>query len=234
MAIVRQWDLSQLGTLGGALGDATRFAMYKLVVGAPEPVSAAEAAAAFGLHRTVARSHLEKLAHAGLLVVDNRRNPCGGRPAKVYSPSGVRLDIQLPPRRYEALAGMLARLADASGAGSSASAQAVGYQCGCEIAADLPDGHDSREHGVSLDGAMAYLATTGCSPRVVASDEHKVVVEVGSCLYPEVARDHPGVVCELSSGLLCGLLGVDPATHRHTRSILNGDATCVHEFALPA
>jgi predicted ArsR family transcriptional regulator len=233
MAIVRQWDLSQLGTLGGALGDATRFAMYKLVVGSREPVSAAEAAAAFGLHRTVARSHLEKLAHAGLLVVGNRRNARGGRPAKVYSPSDVRLDIQLPPRRYEALAGMLARLIDASGAGSSAAAQAVGYQCGCEIAADLPNGHEVRGNGVTLDSAMAYLTTAGCSPHVVASDEHRVVVEVGSCLYPEVARDHPGVVCDLSSGLLCGLLGVDPATHRHTRSILNGDTTCVHEFALP-
>lgn len=234
MAIVRQWDLSQLGTLGGALGDATRFAMYKLVVDSPESVSAAEAAAAFGLHRTVARSHLEKLAQAGLLVIDNRRNPRGGRPAKVYSPSGVRLDIQLPPRRYEALAGMLARLVDTSGAGSAASAQAVGYQCGREIAADLPNGHDAREHGAGLDSVMTYLTTAGCSPRVVSRDAHKVVVEVGSCLYPEVAREHPGVVCELSSGLLCGLLGIDPAAHRHTRSILSGDATCVHEFALPA
>ncbi len=233
MAIVRQWDLSQLGTVGGAVGDATRFAIYKLVVASPEPVSAAEAAEAFGLHRTVARSHLEKLAHAGLLVVDNRRNPRGGRPAKVYAPSGVRLDIQLPPRRYEALAGMLARLADASGA-SAASAQAVGYQCGSEIAADLPNGHEALEHGVSVESAMAYLATAGCSARVVARDGRKVVIEVGSCLYPEVARDHPGVVCELSSGLLCGLLGADPAAHRHTRSILSGDPTCVHEFALPA
>jgi predicted ArsR family transcriptional regulator len=127
---------------------------------------------------------------------------------------------------------MLARLADASGAGSSVSAQAVGYECGREIAAGLSNGHDSRERG-GLDGAMAYLATTGCSPRVVASDEHKVVVEVGSCLYPEVARDHPGVVCDLSSGLLCGLLGIDPAGHRRTKSIVNGDSTCLHEFALP-
>ena len=46
---------------------------------------------------------------------------------------------------------------------------------------------------------MAYLATAGCSARVVARDGRSVVIEVGSCLYPEVAREHPGVVCELSS-----------------------------------
>ena len=233
MAIVRQWDLTRLGTLGTALGDATRFAIYKHVVGLPDPVSAAEAAAVFGLHRTVARSHLEKLAQADLLVIGTRRNPRGGRPAKVYSPSGARLDIQLPPRRYEALAGMLARLAAASGESSPPSAAAIGYECGLEIAADLPRGHAGRRHGVDLESAIAFLSDVGCSPRVVAKDDHKMVIEVGSCLYPEVAHDHPGVVCELSSGLLCGLLGVDPATHRRTRTILNGDATCVHEFALP-
>ena len=234
MAIVRQWDLAQLGTLGGALGDATRFAIYKHVVGSPEAVSAAAAAAVFGLHRTVARSHLEKLAQAGLLVIGTRRNPLGGRPSKVYSPSNARVDIQLPPRRYEALAGMLARLVSESGEGSSARAEALGYQYGRAIAADLPAGRAPRERGVDLDAAAAYLRAAGCSARIVVKDEHTLVVEVGNCLYPEVARDHPGVICDLSAGALCGLLGVDPANHRRTRSIIDGDPTCVHEFALPA
>ena len=62
MAVVQQWDLSLLATLGGALGDATRFAMFEHVMTSSDPVSAGETAAVFGLHRTVARSHLEKLA----------------------------------------------------------------------------------------------------------------------------------------------------------------------------
>ena len=69
MGVVRNWDLSVLGTLGGALGNATRFAVYEHVVSSPAPVSAGEVAKIFGLHRTVARSHLEKLTTAGLVVV---------------------------------------------------------------------------------------------------------------------------------------------------------------------
>ena len=58
MAVVQQWDLSLLATLGGALGDTTRFAMFEHVVTSSDPVSAGETAAVFGLHRTVARSRV--------------------------------------------------------------------------------------------------------------------------------------------------------------------------------
>ena len=138
MDIVRQWDLSALGVLGGALGDPTRFAIYKHVVDSIAPVSAGEAAAVFGLHRTVARSHLEKLANAGLLVIGVRRNPRGGRPAKVYSPSSARVDVQLPPRRYQTLAGALAALAAQSDDSPIVAAEAVGHEIGAQAVAGLP------------------------------------------------------------------------------------------------
>lgn len=41
-------------------------------------------AAEFSLHPNVARTHLETLADAGLVVVSSRKHPGGGRPAKVY------------------------------------------------------------------------------------------------------------------------------------------------------
>jgi predicted ArsR family transcriptional regulator len=234
VGVVQHWDLSRLGTLGGALGDATRFAIYKHVVGSPDPVSASETAAVFGLHRTVARSHLEKLAEAGLLVIGTRRNPRGGRPAKIYAPSSARLDIQLPPRRYQTLSAMLARLAARLDGSSEALAEEVGYQYGCDVAAGLPGGQLSHDGALDLDAIAAHLRDAGCSPRIAVRDDRTVVVEVSNCVYLEVARDHPGVVCNLSSGMLCGLLGVDPEVHRHTASIIDGAPACVHEFAPPA
>ena len=234
VGVVQHWDLSTLGTLGGALGDATRFAIYKHVVSSPDPVSASETAAVFGLHRTVARSHLEKLAQAGLLVIGTRRNPRGGRPAKVYAPSSARLDIQLPPRRYQALSTMLARLAVRLDGGSEEVAAQVGYEYGRDIAAGLPGAELAHDGVVDLDAIAAYLRDAGCAPRIAARDDGSVVVEVSNCVYLEVARDHPGMVCSLSSGMLCGLLGVDPAQHRRTASLIDGDPACVHEFALPA
>jgi predicted ArsR family transcriptional regulator len=231
MEIVRQWDLSALGTVGAALGDSTRFGIYEHVVGALEPVSASEVAAVFGLHRTVARSHLEKLAQAGLLTMGTRRNARGGRPAKVYAPAPSRLDIQVPPRRYQGLAGMLASLADRVHGDPTALARDVGYEIGREAAAGLSsDGHG----GGDLAAVVAYLGAAGCSPRGERRPDGTVVLEVGNCVYREVAADHPAVVCSLGSGLLCGLLGANPAGHRLTASLLEGDPACVHEFAASA
>jgi predicted ArsR family transcriptional regulator len=231
MGIVRQWDLSALGTVGAALGDSTRFGVYEHVIGAAVPVSASEVAAVFGLHRTVARSHLEKLAQAGLLTVGTRRNPRGGRPAKVYAPAPSRLDIQVPPRRYQGLAGMLARVAGRLDAQPTIVAHEVGFEIGREVASGL----SSNGQGAGdLAAVLAYLSALGCSPRAERRPDGVVVLEVGNCLYREVAAEHPDLVCGLGTGLLCGLLDADPAGHRMTASLLNGDAACVHEFAASA
>jgi len=229
MNIVRQWDLSTLGALGGALGDPTRFAIYKHVVAAPEPVSASDVAVVFGLHRTVARSHLEKLTNADLLVIGTRRNPRGGRPAKVYSPSTTRFDIQLPPRRYQTLAGALARLAGLADLSSAAHAEALGHELGREAAAGSPGA--VRNGGLTPDDVDTFLRDMGCSPRVTVRDDRTVVVEIGNCVFLEVAREHPELVCALDGGMLCGLLGVEPAAHRRIASVAEGAPACVHEFA---
>ena len=100
-------DMASLGRIGEALGDGTRRSLYRHVVESPVPVSAGEVGSVFGLHRTVARSHLEKLVEMGLLQVGTRRRAPGGRPAKVYYPSQERLEVQLPPRRYEWLGRLL-------------------------------------------------------------------------------------------------------------------------------
>ncbi len=231
MGVVQDWDLSLLGVLGGALGDSTRFAIYRHVVSTSEPVTAGETAQQFGLHRTVARSHLEKLAEAGLLKVASRRNPRGGRPAKVYSPSDERLEIQLPPRRYEGLAAMLVRLASRLNGRSSQLAEEIGLEVGAEAVAGLPGGQRLADGTFNVAAVTALLNERGCSPQI-ESREGTVVLRVNNCLYLEIAREHPEVVCGLSSGMLCGLVGVGPAAHRQTASIIEGDPACVHEFTL--
>jgi len=232
MGAVQNWDLTLLGTLGGALGDATRFSIYKHVVMSPEPVSAGETATVFGLHRTVARSHLEKLAESGLVQVGSRRNPRGGRPAKVYSPSSERFEVQLPPRRYEALSAMLIRLAARLNGRTAVLAEEVGCECGREAAAGLRGGQRLPDGRLNLDAIVALLRERGCSPRVLDRRDGVLVIEVNNCLYRELAAENPETVCGLSTGLFCGLLDVAPAAHRQTASILEGDPACVHEFAL--
>lgn len=67
-----------------ALSIPTRAGIYRRLRATSEPMSAKEAAAAFGLHPNVARNHLDVLADAGLVVTGRRKQPAGGRPAKVY------------------------------------------------------------------------------------------------------------------------------------------------------
>lgn len=77
---------------GTAAGDAveralavpTRAGIYRRLRTEGQSLSAREVADLFGLHPNVARNHLDVLAEAGLVVTSRRKQPEGGRPAKVY------------------------------------------------------------------------------------------------------------------------------------------------------
>lgn len=67
-----------------ALGSTTRAGIYEHLQRAGAALTVRDVAAAFDLHPNVARTHLELLADAGLVVIGRRKHPGGGRPAKVY------------------------------------------------------------------------------------------------------------------------------------------------------
>ncbi|MCC5949112.1 MAG: helix-turn-helix domain-containing protein [Nitriliruptoraceae bacterium] len=67
-----------------ALAVPTRAGIYRRLRTEGQPVSAREVATMFGLHANVARTHLDVLAEAGLVVTGQRKQAAGGRPAKVY------------------------------------------------------------------------------------------------------------------------------------------------------
>ena len=67
-----------------ALGSTTRAGIYEHLQRAGSALTVRDIAAAFDLHPNVARTHLELLADAGLVVIGRRKHPGGGRPAKVY------------------------------------------------------------------------------------------------------------------------------------------------------
>jgi predicted ArsR family transcriptional regulator/TusA-related sulfurtransferase len=83
-----------------ALGVPTRAGIYRRLRTEGRPATAREVAEMFGLHPNVARTHLDTLAGAGLVVTGTRKHPGGGRPAKVYvareQAVGGR-DLQVPP-----------------------------------------------------------------------------------------------------------------------------------------
>lgn len=67
-----------------ALRSTTRASIYEHLRRTGEGQTVRDIASEFSLHPNVARTHLETLADAGLVVVSSRKHPGGGRPAKVY------------------------------------------------------------------------------------------------------------------------------------------------------
>lgn len=78
-----------------ALGDATRYRIFRYVAEADHPVSVAEITAHVELHHNGVRQHLAKLCDARLLIEESG-DPAGrGRPALRYrvDPSATRFSL---------------------------------------------------------------------------------------------------------------------------------------------
>jgi predicted ArsR family transcriptional regulator len=120
-----------------ALGDPGLRDTLLYVRAAPDALTADEVATGLGLARSVARSRLERLLDAGLLVSSferrsGRSGPGAGRPAKTYAAAAETDAIEFPPRRYEALAALL--LARLPRRGRAKDLLEVGIAYGAELA----------------------------------------------------------------------------------------------------
>ncbi|HZT16175.1 MAG TPA: hypothetical protein VFA19_09515 [Gaiellaceae bacterium] len=99
-----------------AVGDPGLRAALLFARAEARPVTADELAEHDRIHRTVARSRLERLESAGLVEGGferrtGRSGPGAGRPAKTYRVAPELTGIEFPPRHYETLVGLLAERA---------------------------------------------------------------------------------------------------------------------------
>lgn len=97
-----------------AIGGRELRTTLRYVRGSHAPVTADDTAVALGVHRSVARARLERLARSGVLVTSferrsGRSGPGAGRPAKLYAAAPETQALEFPPRRFPAL---VARLLD--------------------------------------------------------------------------------------------------------------------------
>jgi len=226
-------DAARLDRLADVFGDGTRRGIYRHLLDVDQPVSAAEVAAVFGLHRTVARAHLERMVQVALVQVGLRHRPTGGRPAKVYSPGAERLEVLVPARRYEPLARLLLRVV----AETTPEARAVeaAFDAGRDYGADV-----ARVVGGEVTGAQrltpaeadAWLSDAGYRTRLADGGNGNLTLDVANCVYKELALEYPDVVCAFDRGMFCGMLGASPESHRQTHSLVAGDEFCRHDFRL--
>ena len=92
------------------LADDVRRSLYFHVRGAGAPITRDEAAELAGISRNLAAFHLEKLVAADLLSVTQPRHARARRPGRIpkrYVPADSRIELSLPPRRYQTMGAVL-------------------------------------------------------------------------------------------------------------------------------
>lgn len=204
---------ADLDVLADALGDPTRRAIFHYVTESHTALTAGEVGDYFNVHRTVARAHLEHLLETKLLQASTRRNPGGGRPPKVYSRSGRRLDLQLPARQYEVLASLLLGSLESFGDAATMVVEEVGSEFGKKLA------EESKGEGAD---PLQPLAEAGADVET-QSDGNRVDITLRNCLYREIAAPRPRLVCALDRAIIRGMLSATGSSYSLDTALLRSD-----------
>jgi predicted ArsR family transcriptional regulator len=168
----------------GALEDEVRRRMYLFIRDRGRPVSREEAARAVGISRKLAAFHLDKLVDKGLLKAHyarppGRSGPGAGRPAKLYEPSDLEIEVSIPERHYDFVGHILVRAVTDRGRGL--------HPAGAERA---------------LSVAGEVLGQHGFEPcRGPGGD-----VTLRNCPFHALAQEAPELVCGINRAFVDGLL----------------------------
>ncbi len=202
-----EMDPEQIAAIA-ALKEPARRALYRYVAQQADEVSRDQAARATGLSRVLAAFHLDRLVKAGLLVstfrrLSDRKGPGGGRPSKLYRRAPRDIRVNVPERRYDLLARVLATAIEkADGeAGARALTDAAG-EFGVSLGARARrQAGATGDRAAMLAGAERELASCGFEPRL--SDD---VVRLRNCPFDALVQDHRDLVCATNLALVRGLL----------------------------
>jgi predicted ArsR family transcriptional regulator len=184
-----------------ALGDETRYAMFRELAASTSPLSAQELADALGLHANTVRLHLERLRDAGVVESETIHRGTVGRPQHRYSLAPGAPGLGFDPPAHALLAGLLAALAERIGADADDAAD-TGFAWGTEA------GRRTRSRSC-VRALVGELQRLGFEPVAGASDDdgaESVRIEFLHCPFRELAEAYPELVCNLHRGLCEGVV----------------------------
>jgi predicted ArsR family transcriptional regulator len=199
-----------------ALDDTVRRNLYWFIRRAHQPVTREDAANAVGISRKLAAFHLDKLIDAGLLhsrpASPEGRRKVGRRP-KVYEPTGSDVQVTIPERRHDLLAGVLidALLSEQSGETTKDATVRVAWERGEQW------GKEQREQ--SRPGRLGHERALGFAQRLLEehgfepSREDLTTLRLRNCPFHPLAARAPELVCGLNHAFLSGYLrGLEAST----------------------
>ena len=203
--------LESNANLLSVLDDDLRRRIFLFVRAQGLPVSRERVATEVGISRKLAAFHLDKLTEKGLLTHHYARpagkgGPGAGRPAKVYEPSPMTIEISVPQRQYE-LAGRLlldgvANQTEGTSARDTTNAAALSQ--GSELGARAGAGRGLRHPGPerTLAAAEEILSDQGFEP----FRESAKVVALRNCPFHRLAERSPEVVCGMNRSFIEGIV----------------------------
>jgi predicted ArsR family transcriptional regulator len=216
----------------GLLAGAELLEMLAFVRGEPAAPTAADAAAALGIPRSVARWRLERLAEGGFLVPayarrSGRTGPGAGRPAKTYAVAPESATVELPARRYPQLVRLLARALPERGRRSKL--VDVGREFGRELARAARLKTAARP-ARAADHVCRALGRLGFQTSAEVDDDRITFVTPTCPLRPLVAEDRS--LRELDRGMWSSLVAAALAgaeagqVECETHDCLAADSVC--------
>lgn len=193
------------------LDDDLRRRIFLFVRSQGVPVTRERVAQEAGISRKLAAFHLDKLVEKDLLNhhyarPPGRGGPGAGRPAKVYEPSAMTIEISVPQRRYE-LAGRLLLDGVANqveGASAKESTNAAAMAQGSELGKGASSGRSLRHPGPerTLAAVEEILTEEGFEP----FRESPKVLALRNCPFDALAARSPEVVCGMNRSFIEGVV----------------------------
>lgn len=170
-------DTARDEAVARALAVPTRAGIYRRLRAQGSSASAKEVAAWFGLHPNVARTHLDQLADAGLLVTSQRKHAAGGRPAKVYvaREQDTVKEVAVPPGSQlgvHVVVQLIAGLTE-----HEAKLELLAEQQGRRLVSAHSGRADARSFPAAVVVAAEALRSAFPEARITESDDDHAVIE---------------------------------------------------------
>jgi predicted ArsR family transcriptional regulator len=177
-----------------ALGDPTRYSIFRYIAESDRPAAVAEMTAHFGLNHNAIRQHLAKLVDAGLVVETTAAARGRGRPRLEYSVDPAADGRWGATGPYERLSVLLTEMIHRGESAVEAGARA---------------GRRHRAAGSSaeqaLDGITAAMAREGFDPEVRRRRRDRAEIVLRRCPFESAALADPDTVCSVHLGIARGL-----------------------------
>lgn len=178
-----------------ALGDPTRFRIFRYILEADRPVDIAELTSYTQLNHNAVRQHLAVLTSSGLVAAASETRTRPGRPRLIYQVVPEVAGTWEVPGPYEYLATMLSEMLR-----TGDPAEEVGRRAGLRRAGQLPRSPEADPLTV-IEGQLAQAGFRPSRRERGRGWE----LSLGRCPFERAAAANPATICKVHLGLARGL-----------------------------